>query len=305
MNGSLPEKGCVGKVSGAVGAMCEARRHAARASRGEPRDVHLRMSSTGCPACPSTLTPSTLHSYGLVTDLKESRNSRTRLKRCGCRGIWGSVRLVGSARPGITSTRSAPARRAKVSSASCNAALETAPVEPASKTPPQTITRCTASLAPPSPRRKATARARASARPSLPSASLPKARPDSSARKGPSPSAAGTGSGGGEAILGKQMAETLKWPSSVADPRTPTMAPVGRLATCSPEAISCRRMELSSSHRVSLSVWSLCMAMALLFSRSAVIDFMSLYCSMTLGRPFNSLKSTPMITASPLLLHRL
>mmetsp|Transcript_53830 Transcript_53830/g.166802 ORF Transcript_53830/g.166802 Transcript_53830/m.166802 type:complete len:352 (+) Transcript_53830:251-1306(+) len=297
--GSQLVKGCVGRVSGAVGARWDARRQAAKAARGEPREVHLRRSSTGWPACPRTLTPSTLHSYGLVTDLK-SRQLLTRLKRCGCSGICGSVRFVGSPRPGITSTRREAARRASVSSASCSTALVTEPAELAAKVPPQTTSRRTASPSPPSPKRKPNARERASAKPAPASASPPKAKPEAKAKKGPSPVApAGSGSGGGQAILGKQRALTLKRPSSVAQPRTPTMAPVAKEATCSLDATSCRRMEVSSSQRTSSSELSLWCACASLFSPSALDAFMVLYWSMTLGRSLSSLKSTPMITASP------
>mmetsp|Transcript_69839 Transcript_69839/g.185627 ORF Transcript_69839/g.185627 Transcript_69839/m.185627 type:complete len:265 (-) Transcript_69839:867-1661(-) len=257
------------------------------------------MSSMGWPAWPKRRRPSMLHSYGLVTDLK-SRHCRTRLKRWGCNGICGNVRFVGSPLPGITSTCMAAARRANVSSASWSAAFETEPACPGANVPPQTTSRWTASLLPPSPKRKATARSRASARPSQPSAWLPKAKPETSARKGPWPSAgcAATGRGGGRAILGKQNPCTLKWPSSVAEPLTPTTIPVAKLATCSLEATNFSRMELSSSHKTSSSVLSLRNASSSLASPIALTTFTSLYCSMTFCRAFRSLKVTPTTTTS-------
>mmetsp|Transcript_70151 Transcript_70151/g.198863 ORF Transcript_70151/g.198863 Transcript_70151/m.198863 type:complete len:304 (-) Transcript_70151:944-1855(-) len=261
------------------------------------------MSSTGCPECPSTATPSTVQSKGLLTDLK-SLQSRTLLNRYGCNGIWGRLRFVGSERPGMTSTEIFAASRARKASASWRAALASAlPVRASAvKVPPHTRSFCTApsgraSLPPSS---ISAARSRAAASSSAPGPSVPKPRPETRARKEPGVADAARvfGSEGCSPILAKQRAEIRKLPSGVGEPRTAATMPVARRAICSGEATSRRRMEESSSHKVSSSELSLLATSASVSSPRLPMSLRSLYWSMTLGLPFNSLNRTPMSTAS-------
>mmetsp|Transcript_87031 Transcript_87031/g.138042 ORF Transcript_87031/g.138042 Transcript_87031/m.138042 type:complete len:202 (-) Transcript_87031:904-1509(-) len=167
--GSVSSKGCVGSVSGAVGAKCRALRHISKASMGSRR-AQRRRSFTGCPEWPRMSMGPSLKPQGLPTLLKfEDSNWKSELWNCSC----GRLALLGSPKPGITCTETLSHKAGISTLISRRAALMRSPSPFSGSIPPQ-ITSCWTEWA----FRNSKALPRAPATPS----GFPKSRPDISAR---------------------------------------------------------------------------------------------------------------------------
>mmetsp|Transcript_2874 Transcript_2874/g.5947 ORF Transcript_2874/g.5947 Transcript_2874/m.5947 type:complete len:202 (+) Transcript_2874:143-748(+) len=167
--GSDSSKGCVGSVSGAVGAKCRALRHISKASMGSSW-AHRRRSFTGCPECPKMSMGPSLKPQGLPTLLKfEDWNWKSELWNCSC----GRQALLGSPKPGITCTTMLSHKGGSSTLISRRAALIRSPSPFAGSNPPQ-ITSCWTEWA--FRNSKALPRAEAAV------LSEPKSKPDISAR---------------------------------------------------------------------------------------------------------------------------